>query len=94
MQYSAWSGGSSLLSSSAMMYGCNQSFGDITNGIESPRVCSNSSSNNINVSVARDRGHVRTLSAARMRKLSMTCSAVSVSVDSRVMKSRNASKCT
>lgn len=32
-----------------------------------------------------------TLSPARILKLSMTCSAVSVSVDSRVMKSRNAS---
>lgn len=35
-----------------------------------------------------------TLSAARILKESMTCSAVSTSVDSRVMKSRKASKCT
>lgn len=38
--------------------------------------------------------NILTLSPARMRKLSITCSAVSVSVDSRVMKSRKASKCT
>lgn len=36
----------------------------------------------------------RTLSPARIRKESMTCSAVSVSVDSLVMKSKKASKVT